>query len=235
MAGFKTHITTSTALGVAYAGGAFYFHDASPSACLLAGGLCSISGMLPDLDSDSGVPLRESIAFAAAVVPMLMMPRFRTLGFSPEAMVLVGAIIYLVMRFGVASLLKKYTVHRGMFHSLPAALIAAEVAFLICARQELNLRYFNAGAVLLGFMSHLVLDEIWSVGFRRGRVYLKSSSGTALKMWGDSAWGNASVYLKVVLLSYLVFNDPVWMYHETPTGDNPNQQVARGTIEEVRK
>ena len=234
MAGFKTHITTSTAMGVAYGAGAGYFYDVSPSACVLAGGLCSVSGMLPDLDSDSGVPLRESIAFTAAVVPMLMMPRFRTMGFTPESMVLAGGAIYLFIRFGLARLLQKFTVHRGMFHSLPAALIAAEIAFLVCAREDLSRRYFNAGAVFLGFMSHLVLDEIWSVGIARGRVYLKSSSGTALKFWGMSTWGNVSTYAKVILLSYLVFKDPVWMYQETPSGQNL-REMARGAIERMWK
>ena len=234
MAGFKTHITTSTVLGVAYGAAANTLYDVPPAACMLAGGLCSVSGMLPDLDSDSGVPLRESIAFAAAVVPMLMVPRLRTMGYSPEGMVLAGSIVYLLIRFGLAKLLKKYTVHRGMFHSLPAALIAAECAFLICARQDLNLRYFNAGAVLLGFMSHLVLDEIWSVGMARGRIYLKSSFGTALKFWGDSMWANASAYLKVIVLSYLVFNDPVWTYDSTPPGENL-KQIANSAIESVWK
>lgn len=223
MAGFKTHITTSTVLGLGYGGAAWYLLDVPASTCVLAAGLCSVSGMLPDLDSDSGVPLRESIAFAAAVVPMLMMPRFKAMGLAPESVVLAGGAIYLAIRFGLARLLKHYTVHRGMFHSIPAALVAAEVAFLICAREELAVRYFNAAAVLIGFMSHLVLDEIWSVGMRRGHLYLKSSFGTAMKLWGQSGWANVSVYAKVILLSYLVLQDPVWMNHGTP----PNQNLRR--------
>src|SRR5262249_25045913 len=67
MPGFKVHITASTALGVAYGPGAFLNYDVPLPACVLAGGLCSVSGMLPDLDSGPGTPLRESVAFAAAV------------------------------------------------------------------------------------------------------------------------------------------------------------------------
>jgi membrane-bound metal-dependent hydrolase YbcI (DUF457 family) len=231
MAGFRTHITTSTALGLAYGGTAAALFDVPWPRCALAAGLCGVSGMLPDLDSDSGVPLRESIAFAAAVVPMLMIPRFRTMYFTPETMVLAGAGIYLLIRFGLAWLLKKYTVHRGMFHSLPAALIAAEVAFLICSRQDLSIRYFFAAAVLVGFLSHLVLDEIWSVGFRRGHFYLKSSFGTALKLWGPNGWGNLSTYLKVVVLSFLVLHDPVWMYD----GARPGEELYRLATEALQK
>ena len=46
----------------------------------VAGGLCSASGMLPDLDSESGVPRREIIAFTAAVMPLLMFDRFQRHG-----------------------------------------------------------------------------------------------------------------------------------------------------------
>lgn len=187
---------------------------------MLATGLCSVSGMLPDLDSDSGVPLRESLAFAAAIVPMMMIPRWRTLGFSPESMVLLGSAVYLLIRFGLGKLLKGYTVHRGMFHSLPAALIATEVAFLIYSRKDINLRYFVALAVTAGFMSHLILDEIWSIGVKRGQIALKKSFGTAIKLWGDSMWANFSCYGKLAALSYLVLHDPVWMYDGTPPSEN---------------
>jgi len=176
--------------------------------------------MLPDLDSDSGVPLRESLAFASAVVPMLMIPRWRTLGLSPEMMVLAGSFVYLAIRFGVGWFLKKYTVHRGMFHSLPAALIATEIAFLIYSRKDITLRYYVSAAVAVGFMSHLILDEIWSIGVKRGQLAIKKSFGTAIKLWSNNLWGNVSCYGKLVALSYLVLHDPIWMYDGvTPTDD----------------
>ncbi len=211
MAGFRTHIATSSTLGIGYAAAAHYFFAVPLESCVLAGGLCSISGMLPDLDSDSGVPLRESVAFAAAAVPVMMIRRFERLGMPLETMILAGMGIYLVVRFGLALLLKKYTVHRGMFHSLPAALVAAEVAFLLFDHEQLWLRYYTAAAVLLGFLSHLVLDELWSVDVRRGRLRLKKSFGTAMKLWGDSLWANVSTYAKAILLTYLVVQDPQWM------------------------
>ena len=77
--------------------------------------------MLPDLDSGPGVPLRESVAFAAAVVPMLMIDRFDRWAWRPESIVLAGGLVYLFIRFGVGRLLRKSTVHRGMFHSVPGA------------------------------------------------------------------------------------------------------------------
>ena len=206
MAGFKTHITTSTVLGIGYGATAGLMYDVPLPACMLAGGLCSVSGMLPDLDSGPGVPLRESVAFTAAVVPMLLIDRFRTMGMQPESMVLAGGIIYLLIRFGLGRAITRWTVHRGMFHSIPALAIVGELAYLICEHENPSIRLFNAGGVMLGFASHLVLDEIWSIDFRHFR--LKSSWGTALKFWGDCWWANLATYANLIILALLICEDP---------------------------
>ena len=208
MAGFRMHITTSSVLGCGYAGAGIVY-GAHVDTCLVAGALCGVSGMLPDLDSDYGVPLRESMCFAAATVPMLLMERFASLGLRHDEMVLLGVSLYLFVRFGVTKLIRKYTVHRGMFHSIPAGLIFAGLAFLICGGQDLEVRYFKAGGVLLGFMSHLVLDEIYSVDLKRLR--LKKSFGTALKFWGDDGWANFSTYAKLAVVVVMILGEPAVM------------------------
>ena len=208
MAGFKTHITTSTILGIGYGTAAFALYSVPLPTCLLATGLCGVSGMLPDLDSGPGRPLRECTTFAAAVVPMMLTHRFKHLGLAPETMILAGAAIYLAIRFGGAWLLRHCTVHRGMFHSLPAALIATELTYLICGydSEAPSHRLFNACAVLLGFMSHLVLDEIWSIDFRHAK--LKSSFGTAMKLWGGRLWPNLITFGCAGLLTMTVLKEP---------------------------
>lgn len=219
MAGFRTHITTSSVLGVGYGTVGFFYLDVPLPTAVLAGGLCGVSGMLPDLDSDSGIPLRESVAFAAAVVPMLMFERFEVLFNSREMVALAGALVYLLIRFGLAALLKKYTVHRGMFHSIPAAIIAAEVAYLLCITGGIEMRVYKAMAVFAGFMSHLILDEIWSLYWYRGRLRVKSSFGTAVKLWSKSTWANLSTYAKLAILTFVVFHDHQWM-HQMDTHPN---------------
>ena len=207
MAGFKTHITVSTACGAAYGWyGATQLGLPMPT-CLLAGGLCSISGMLPDLDSDSGVPARETKNFAAAVIPMLAFHRLHMNGLSVEQMVLAGAPLYLFIRFGLGSLLNKFTVHRGMFHSIPALLIAGMIAFLICDEGLGAIRFFKAGGVMLGFFSHLLLDEIWSVNLSSSGPLIKKSFGTAIKFFGPTATGNSAAYGILIFLSLLVVQD----------------------------
>ena len=62
-----------------------------------------------------------------------------------------------------------------------------------------------AAAVSLGFLSHLVLDEIWSIDLARLR--LKSSFGTAVKLWGDCWWANLATYANVIVLALLITAD----------------------------
>jgi membrane-bound metal-dependent hydrolase YbcI (DUF457 family) len=205
--GFRVHITGSSIVGVGYAAAAWYVGDMPPMTCVLAGGLCSVAGMLPDLDSGPGIPLRESVAFAAAVVPMMMIHRFHQMGLPLEAMILAGAAIYLAIRFGVAWLLKNHSIHRGMFHSLPAMAIAGQIAFLAFAAEDPLRRYFIASAVVLGFLTHLVLDEIWSVKLGMFGPKFKKSFGTALKFHGPVLWPNLVTYALALILGALAAGD----------------------------
>jgi membrane-bound metal-dependent hydrolase YbcI (DUF457 family) len=212
MAGFKTHITVSTVLGVGFGATGAYMGLPWESA-VIAGGLCGIGGMMPDIDSDSGVPYRESMCFAAAIIPMLLLSRFAELGLNYEQMVLAAGGTYVFVRFGIGKLLKKYTVHRGMFHSIPAALIFAGLVFLFSASTNLQLRYFKSAGMFLGVMSHLTLDEIYSVEWKGGRWRFKKSFGTALKLWGDNSWANFSTYSKLVLVVMMIMSEPMVMEH----------------------
>ena len=226
MPGFKIHITGSTIVGVAYGAGAWYLGGIPPETCVLAAGLCSVSGMLPDLDSGPVVPLRESCAFAAAVVPMLMIHRFHQMGFPLETMILVGAAIYLTIRFGVSTLLKRFAIHRGMFHSLPAALIAGEIAFLAFSSEQPLYRYFICSAVVVGFLSHLILDEIWSVKLGMFGPSFKKSFGTALKFAGPTLWSNVLTYVLAGLLGIATAQDAAWS-EKTSIAKQQLEQASR--------
>jgi membrane-bound metal-dependent hydrolase YbcI (DUF457 family) len=210
VAGFETHIGTSTAIGIAYGAAGFYLGLPIESS-VLAGGLCSMAGMLPDLDSDSGVPVREMLSLTAATVPLLLYERFQKLGVSHETLVAMLGATYLAVRFGVGEIFKRYTVHRGMWHSLPAMFTAGFIAFLLASGNDVAIRGFKAGGVMLGFLSHLVLDEIWSFGVKGGKLSVKRSFGTALKFWGKDRWANGMAYSLLTGAALLGVGDPVMM------------------------
>ncbi|MCC9599746.1 metal-dependent hydrolase [Stieleria sp. JC731] len=207
MADFKTHISASTVVGAAYG----YWGVTSQSMTLengiLAGGLCAVSGMLPDLDSDGGIPLREISMFAAAVVPMMMLNRFRDFNMSHETMALAAMLIYVVIRFVAFEFFKRFTVHRGMWHSIPAAASAGLIAYLVMPCPSNAERAYKAVAVVVGFMVHLILDEIWAVEVGVGRLRTKKSFGTALKFFGINPFANVIVYAMLFALIYIAASD----------------------------
>lgn len=207
MPGFREHIIGSGIVGVAYGATAWYVGGLPPLTCGVAAGLCAAAGMLPDLDSDAGDPLRESVGYVAAIVPLMLLPRASQLALSLEAIIVAGSAVYLALRFGVAWLLNTYSVHRGMLHSVPAALIAGIAVFLTFNSQDPMHRYFVAGAAVLGYLTHLVLDEIWAVRQGLFGPKVKKAFGTAMKFHGPEAWANIVTYLLVITLGALAAHD----------------------------
>src|SRR5262245_34663072 len=133
MASYQGHLALAAPLGAAYGiAAAFWFlPGADWGVVVLGAGLVTLGGLLPDLDSDSGVPVREMFGLAAAAVPILLFGRLARMGFSLEQALVILAAVYLLIRYGFAAVFKKYTVHRGMFHSIPAMLITGLIVFLL--------------------------------------------------------------------------------------------------------
>ena len=68
-------------------------------------------------------------------------------------------------------------------------------------------RVLLAVGVMVGFLSHLVLDEIYSVNFNGVRFKLKASAGSAVKLFSPSFIGTAACYLLLGALCYLAYMD----------------------------
>ncbi|MFZ4732370.1 MAG: metal-dependent hydrolase [Pirellulales bacterium] len=207
MPGYRVHIAGSALVGAGYGAAGWAVGDLPPVTCALAATLCGAAGMVPDLDSGQSDPLRESVALLAAVVPLMMLHRFQQWGMPLDAIVLAGAAIYLAIRFGLGWILTNHAVHRGMFHSVPAAVIAGLLTYLVAGGDDPLHRYYIAGAVVLGVLSHLVLDEIWSATQGMFGPKFKKGFGTALKFHGGEAWANLLTYVLVVALGGLAAFD----------------------------
>lgn len=202
MAGYREHLTFSTLCGAGYGSAAAFVGGFTPAQAAIAGGLAGASGMLPDLDSESGRPVRELCSLVAAITPIVAVRHLVDLTGSVDGMILAAGVIYLAVRYGGAWLLGKLAVHRGMFHSVPALGIAALLAFLGYKNDDLRVRVLMAGGVGLGYLSHLVLDEIYAVQWNGVRVKLNKFSGSALKCFGRSFPANAFSYGVLFFLAY---------------------------------
>lgn len=204
MAGYRTHISVSGALGAAYGASAAYFLSSyfTPVQGALAGVLTWVAGMLPDVDSDSGKPVREVFGLLAAVTPFAMMGHLLQWGGNSEGAMLLAICVYGAIRYGGSALLSRLSVHRGMFHSIPAMLIAADLAFLAYKSDSNITKLLMAVGVALGFFSHLLLDEIYAVEWSGVRIKLNKFAGSAIKLAGNRLVPNVFTYSLLMVMTY---------------------------------
>jgi hypothetical protein len=206
MASYQGHLMFSSGLGSAYGALATYYLDLDWGPVFLGAGLTTLGGLLPDLDSDSGVPVRELFGLSAVLTPLMLLPYLPPHLTSEQRLVLLGG-LYLLIRYGVSRVFKRLTVHRGMFHSLPALVIAGLIVFLVYPGHGRGVRLFLAVGTMLGFLSHLVLDELCSVDFTGAVVHLNKYAGSALKFVSPSRGATALTYLLLAGMGYLAYLD----------------------------
>lgn len=206
MAGFRTHITVSTMFGIGYGAAAVAPLGFTAETAFLAAGVTAVGGMLPDLDSDTGVPVRELSGVSAAGIPVLLVPRLEESGMSMDGMLATLGFLYLLIRYGLAFVLRRVSVHRGMFHSIPAMLIFGLLVYLEY-HGGMRTRLLLAGGVMLGFLSHLVLDELYSVDFNGVRLRLNQFAGSALKFASPSWIATCVCYGILTGLGFLAYLD----------------------------
>jgi membrane-bound metal-dependent hydrolase YbcI (DUF457 family) len=207
MADFRTHITVSSVVGVAVGAAAVQPLGFPIETAVLAAALTAVGGMLPDLDSDSGVPVRELFALAAVMAPLVMIPRLIQMGLTREGVLACLLFGYVLIRYWLRAVFKRLTVHRGMFHSLPAMLISGLVVYLGYHSDHRPTRLLFALGVMAGFLSHLVLDELYSVDLSGLRLRLNKFAGSAVKMFSPSMPGTATCYAVLGALLYLAYLD----------------------------
>lgn len=207
MASYRGHLAFATALGAAYGGAAFYYGGMSWVAAVMGGALTAVSGLLPDLDSDSGVPSRILFGGAGVLVPILLLRRILAMDLPVLKAVGLIAGLYLFIRYALAWAFRRMTVHRGMFHSVPGMAIAGLAVFLLYHDPDVVIRYFLAGGVMLGFLSHLVLDELCSVDLHGIHIKLNKFAGSALKFFSPSWTATLAAYAILGWLAYLATPD----------------------------
>jgi hypothetical protein len=186
MASYRGHLTVSALLGAGVAAAVAWRLDLGWGPAVLAGGLTTLGGLLPDLDSDSSVPQRELFGLSAAAAAFLVLRPLEEHGFTLEQRAVLAGGLYLLVRYGVRAVFDRFTVHRGMFHSIPAMLIAGLAVFLLDHGPHLLTRLVLAGGTMLGFLSHLVLDELYAIDLMGAKLRPNRFAGSALKFFSPS-------------------------------------------------
>ncbi len=135
------------------------------------------------------------VAGICAIPTLFIFPRL-PFGYAKTLGVMVGIALGVQI---LIPLFKRITVHRGMLHSVPFTLLFAEIVFWFVQPFSMEVRLLLAGTAWTGALSHLLLDEIYSVDFDgKQLVRLKRSFGTAFKFW-DSRYPVTSAFLYILV------------------------------------
>jgi membrane-bound metal-dependent hydrolase YbcI (DUF457 family) len=197
---YRQHITFAGVLGVAYAWGAFFLAGVHWLYGSIAALLATLGGMLPDLDSDTGVEMKGFTGILGVIAAVAVWQAMAKTDPPPvfEFHIWAAILAFVIIRHGLRRIVSRLTVHRGMSHSLPTCVVWGELTYLYYPSEWQQIRIAMGLAVMVGFFSHLLLDEICSVDLRGARV--NKAFGTAIKFWSPSPWPTLAMYL---LLSYL--------------------------------
>jgi membrane-bound metal-dependent hydrolase YbcI (DUF457 family) len=202
LANFATHIGVGTVVSGALATitlAADVISEESLVAVTLAGVLGSV---LPDID------LKDSRASRAMFSGLAVFLSFCVLfinadKYSIAELWLIWLGSFVIVRYGAEAAFHRFSYHRGIWHSLLAALffwfVTAIVFKYVLGRHE-GVAWLAGSFVFIGYLTHLVLDEMFSVDLMGRR--LKASFGSALKIYDEKHIGES---VSVAVLTVIVF------------------------------
>lgn len=209
MAAFKTHLAGGVLSGasISYAGYLTLGLNVPQLFSIFIMGC--LGGILPDLDHDSGKPLTLLFSLVSVLIPALLLDRLpHTKSLSPEFIVTYFVCCYFIINYLICSIIKKITVHRGIMHSIPFAVLFAESAYLLFTTSGRNIAAAIGLSVFVGCITHLILDEFHSVSFKFGFIpTLKRSSGSALKLTSENQYINLLVYCLISAIGYIAITN----------------------------
>jgi len=204
MGNYRQHLTFASGLGVVYAAGSVAAVGIPWVYGTTAAMLTTLSGLLPDIDSDSGVEMKSFTGIMGVLAAVAVWHKAALLDPAPAFELHLWAVIltYIFVRHGLRRFVARITVHRGMSHSVPTCAIWGALTYLYYPTDFPLIRAMMATAVMLGFFSHLLLDEMCSVDLHGAR--LNKAFGTAIKFWSPSPVSTLVIYSVMGYLAWRI-------------------------------
>jgi membrane-bound metal-dependent hydrolase YbcI (DUF457 family) len=204
VANFTTHIAVGTLVSGALATVTVAANLVAPEniiAVTLAGVLGSV---LPDIDLKDSRPSRAIFAGLAVFFSFAVLFSLERRYSIAEMLVLwLGTL--LLVRYGARAVFFRFSYHRGIWHSLLALAFCALLTSWVFYRplqRDAAVAWLAAGFLAIGFLTHLILDELYSVDVMDTRI--KASFGTALKLADTKHWGHTIAMAVATGLVFLV-------------------------------
>ena len=203
MGNFVHHLSGGIAIGAACGAVAYYqFHTPVTDAAAFAIIAC-VGSLLPDVDSPHSKPNDMAFGLASVLAPVFTLQSVGIWKFTSSQIILIALFLYGFVRYGLRTLMRQFSVHRGMFHSIPAAIVWGALVYQAFRLSPQLIKNVAAASALLGFITHLVIDEMFSlVSFDGTQLAPKKSFGTALKFASSSLLATTTTYALMAVLLY---------------------------------
>jgi hypothetical protein len=183
MANFNTHLAVGATVSLILSESLLAMEILSPNLATIAFFVGTIGSLMPDIDSDYSKSLTIAFTIISILITMLLI-NINSISYSLIELLIMSILVFTTIRFGLIELFRAVSRHRGMFHSIPVAFIFG-ISTTIIANSMFNLNtlisWIYGSMVTIGYITHLILDELYSVDL--GNIRIKKSFGTALKLF----------------------------------------------------
>ncbi len=204
MANFNTHLSIAITASIGAALIAVNVHLITIADIPWLIFLGTLGGLLPDIDASNSRPVKLLFTVLALMGVAGALQIFKNT-YDPYPLLLIVAGTYLFIRHIVFALFNRLTVHRGVFHSVLAAVFFALLMTCISyhfLHWSVLHAWLNGIFIALGFIVHLLLDELYSVDLSNARM--KNSFGTALKLF---SYNNMTASVLMTIFTLMLY----WM------------------------
>jgi hypothetical protein len=204
MANFPTHIAIGTVVSGAAATLTLAADVIAPES-LVAVTLAGVVGsVLPDIDLRDSKPSRALFAglavFLSFCVLFVLAPKY---SIAEMWIAWIGTLVG--VRYGLHKVFHTFSYHRGIWHSVVAGLMFWFLTAVVFQRMlgfNEGVAWLAGGFLFVGYMTHLVLDEIYSVDVYETRM--KASFGTAMKIYDPKRLGESALITGLAALIFML-------------------------------
>ncbi len=215
MANFPTHIVVGTIVAGSLATLTLAADVIAPENLVAVTMAGSLGSVLPDIDLKDSRPSRALFAGLAVFFSFALLFHFAPQLSIVEMWTLwLGTLLF--VRYGLHTMFHRLATHRGVWHSWIAGIACAFATVLIfyyVFNRPDGVAWLAGGFLLVGFLTHLILDEMYSVDVLGNHI--KKSFGTAFKPVdmrnpaGSAAMAVAAVVLLLLTPSINVFYEGI--------------------------
>ncbi len=205
MANFNTHFAVGATSSAIITGVLLSMKVVEPTEAIMAFAIGTFGSLMPDIDADNS----KSIDIGFTVISLLTTILFvfaKSNIYSLVEMLIMGGVIFSSIRFGFIGIFRKLSRHRGIFHSIPMALIWGVGTVIISYysfKLDSLISWIYGIMISFGYIVHLILDEIYSVDLGNRRV--KKSAGTAFKFFSINSNMDAIKYIFIYFILIALF------------------------------